>query len=317
MEILHCFGEKDIRKVNFELPPLGHNQIKVQTIYCGICRSDIANYGGFEAMPYGGEIGHWGHEGLGRVVDKSQFCDDVEIGDIVSTISDPAYAPFYYAKKGEYVKVPEASYKYILQPVACAVNILNQLLKYYSLTLREFVYNPYGKFNDFLLIGTGFMSLVILQMFDKNRVGHNIDVIGNSNLEHVKSYRNVNYLGKEITYDKQYDAIIDLSSKESVFYELSKLIKVEGLIVYSATPFTPVTTNFFDLCWNCNTLIMPSPRNKDFHNSMVETVNFIQDGIIETGRLWTCGYEFDNYIQGFEDGLNRTPNYIRGFLKYE
>ena len=310
---LHCFGKEDVREVLWEVPELSDDEIEVSTRFCGVCRSDIGNYIGAELMPYSNEknpngiIGTWGHEGVGVVTKIGKNITDAKIGDYVATWSDPAYSYVYHAKQNQYVVIPELDGKYILQPVICAINIAEETLKY-------------AKFKGYeneriLLIGTGFMSLVIGQLYKDK-----IDVVGNSNRDHwnqlgINLYTSFNTLPQE-----KYKVIIDLSSKAENFDIITKKIAdFEALICYAATPFTPVTTNFFENCWNCHTLIMPSPRNIDFKEKAKLTVELIKLNKLRTEFLWSKEYNrnnFDEVKQAFEDGADRNSSYLRGYLKF-
>lgn len=307
MRLLHTTGHRDINEVEFELPQMKSDQIKIQTKLCGICRSDIAAYAGWEnPMP----LGMQGHEGLGIVIEVGKdFQGPIKIGDIVSTISDPAYGDFYYAKNNEAVVVDSIHPSNILQPVACAMNI------YFKLA-------TYIKTNDpILLIGSGFMSVIIAQYIKTTTPNQEIIVCGNSNISQWSSLGiTLCSITDMVTSKRKFKYIIDLSSKAENFEIISKHIgDVEAIICYAATPFSPVITNFFESCWNCHTFIMPSPRNSDFHNIMTITRFLIKDKIINPDFLWTQSYNrynMDSVKRGFEDGVNRSQNYVRGYIKW-
>lgn len=300
-DLFHSSGKDNLEYFRFKLGDPMDDQIQIKTKYCGICPSDISIYGGsFEPMP----MGCFGHEGIGTVtkVGKNiKKVKNIQEGDFVATISDPAYSTYYYAKENEFVKIPELSPKYIIEPVACAMNIIRKAIDFS---------NTY----DILIFGTGFMSMIIGQYCKNNRI--NLTVVGNSNKD----------IWKELGYDlyshndiitKKYPTVIDLSSKAENFERISFITEIEGLIVMASTPFTPITTNFFQNSWNCHTFIFPSPRNSDFKFIMEDTVGLIREGIINPEKLWTNKYSFTDAELGFKNGLNRTPDYIRGYIDYE
>ncbi len=319
VNLLHSYGNRDIKEYALDIPDMTDDQILIQTIYCGVCRSDIGAYMGWEhPMP----LGQFGHEGLGKVVEVGKNIYGVKVGDIVATWSDPAYSDYYCAKQNEFVVIPEASPKYILQPTACAINIATKTLHWMQLlnmyhdepvTINTFRH----QFDDILLLGTGFMSIVIGQFFKYKNI--NVDVVGSSNKRHWEGVAELKTLQEIIDSGKQYSAVIDLTSKGSNFPIITKLTRPEGLICYAATPYDPVTTNFFENCWNCHTIVMPSPRNSDFNEMMALTRDLIQKDIINPEPLWTNSYDRYNEIDtvlAFEDGASRTPDYVRGYLKY-
>ncbi len=306
MEIkyLHSFGKRDIKEYTGNLPEMSEDQIMVKTMMCGVCRSDIGAYGGMEEpMP----PMMFGHEGLSQVVKIGKNITGVKIGDYVATWSDPAYGDYYYAKQNEFSVVPELHYKYIMQPVACSINILEKTKKMAEVLGYES--------EKILLLGTGYMSLVIGQLISPDK----IDIVGNSNKEYWNKFNHKLYPNIESLPNKKYKVIIDLTSKEENFYKITKLADLEALICYAATPFTPVKTNFFENCWNCHTFIMPSPRNSDFNSMMELGISLVEKGELNTEILWSKSYDrnsLEQVKQAFEDGLNRDPEYIRGYIKW-
>jgi D-arabinose 1-dehydrogenase-like Zn-dependent alcohol dehydrogenase len=302
-QILHSNGKSNIEKKLWDKPNITDNQIEVKTIYCGICRSDIGVYGGFEKpMP----LGMFGHEGLGLVTKIGKNIQDVKVGEYVSTISDPAYSEYYNSSINDYVVIPKVSKDYILQPVSCAINIIEKTLKY-----SNFLFN---KENEILIIGSGFMTHIICQYL-KN-FNFKLTVIGKSNTK-IFTDIGVELFDFSDLHNKKYNIVIDLSSKAENFYLIEKILNIEGLLCYAATPFKNIETNFFNNCWNCHTIILPSPRNSDFKIMMEKSRDLIFSGVIKTSNLWTKDYYiWDEYNNAFEDGLNRKKDYIRGYFTF-
>ena len=122
VKILTTLGDGNFIEGDYVLPPLDDYSIRVKSIFTGVCRSDIyMMQGNFPLLP----MQMHGHEGLGQVVERgSKVKDwDCKIGDYVATRGEPAYADYYNCKPITWVKVPQADPKYIIEPVACGVNI--------------------------------------------------------------------------------------------------------------------------------------------------------------------------------------------------
>lgn len=303
VNLMHSDGNRKIDIFEWEKPDINDNQIEVKTAYCGICRSDIGAFNDWEKpMP----LGMFGHEGIGTVSKVGSNITDVKVGDYVATWSDPAYAEYYNANSNQFVKIPELHPKYIMQPTACAINIFNHTMEFAK-------FMGYEK-EEFLLIGTGFMSIVIAQLFN------NVITIGKSNKHFLTKFGATSYDDFVDLPKEKYKVIIDLSSKASNFNIINKIADIEALICYAATPFTPITTNFFENCWNCHTFIMPSPRNLNFNSSMKMGVDLILENKLNTDVLWTKEYkafDLESMYEGFNDGTHRTPEYLRGYFKFE
>lgn len=311
---LYSPSANEIKEITWDRPEMADDQIEIKTLFCGVCRSDIGSYARWEEMPPGSteRDPKFGHEGVGVVTKVGANVTGVKEGDYVSTWSDPAYSDYYYAKRNEFVVVPEASHKYILQPVACAMNIFHK---------TQLFMNSMGYQNEpILLLGTGFMSIVIGQYCANNNI--NLTVVGNSNKEIWNSMGySLHSVNDIINNDYKYKVIIDLTSKAEMFDIITKQIAaLEALICYAATPSKPVTTNFFDNCWNCHTLIMPSPRNNDFNEVMAWTRDVITYGILDVDKLWSKEYnrnDMNEVKQAFEDGKVRIKGYLRGYLSWK
>jgi threonine dehydrogenase-like Zn-dependent dehydrogenase len=120
---LQTTGLGFFEEVEYDVPSFGTDEILVRAVMTGVCRSDIdMMQGNFGPLP----LSMQGHEGLGKVIGRGLNVKDVDIGDFVATRGEPAYADVYNVRKNEYVKVPEADPKYILEPVACGINLINQ-----------------------------------------------------------------------------------------------------------------------------------------------------------------------------------------------
>jgi len=313
MKCLHSYGNNIVEEYDIPTPKCPNNGILVKTLMTGVCRSDIAQYQGLEK---GVPLGVFGHEGLGQVIEVGKnFVSDrdepVFVGNIVSSWSDPAYADFYTAKANEFVIVPEASPKFILQPVACALNIYFQtrkFMKFMGLTDQEI-----------LLLGSGFMATIIGEA--SKAFNDKFTVVGRANADvwdelKINRFDSVGSL-QDATHRK-FKVIIDISSKAENFHFIhSSLAEHEALIAYAGTPTEDVQTNFFENCWACHTFIMPSPRNSDFNDAMAMARDLVIQNKLDTERLWTQGYDrYTEFKQAFSDGAFRSPGYIRGYLRY-
>lgn len=311
---LHSFKADTIEEVEWDRPEMKDTQVEIKTLFCGVCRSDIGSYARWELMPYASEfnpdgvLGTFGHEAVGIVTAVGAYVTKTKIGDYVATWSDPGYAETYYATEKELTVIPEPDPKFILQPVACALNILFKTINAKS-----------DPDYEVLLVGTGFMSIIIGQYCKSNFI--DLTVVGNSNR---KIWEDLGYelqsMESIIDSDKKYTSIIDLSSKAENFDLITKHIAgLEAVICYASTPTTPITTNFFENCWNCHTIIMPSPRNSDFDEVMEETRDAIINDEIDPSIIWSKEYDrhnIDEVKQAFEDGKHRPPGYLRGYLKF-
>ena len=294
--ILYTEGKGHFAEGTIDIAPVTDNQIRVKSKMTGVCRSDIDMMNGnFGPLP----LNMQGHEGLGEVISVGGNVNDVTVGDYVATRGEPAYADYYNADVGTYVKVPSLDPKYIVEPVACGLNVVMQ---------EEMQFEARNnKDAKLCIIGSGFLAWVVYQYLNANYF-FKIDVIGNSNKE---------LWGDKLTttFDKDYDIVIDLQTRDEVFK--MDLLKPQGLIILGAEKTKGITTNFDKLLWNAVTMVFPSPRQKDFVRCMRTAVKMIESGQLNVDNFWTKSYNRDNEWQSaFAEGNDRKPGYSRGYIEW-
>ena len=150
-KLLYTEGKGSFNEGTIDIPDISSEQIRVKAKYTGVCRSDIdMMQGNFGPLP----LTMQGHEGLGQVTEKGKNVYDVDIGDFVATRGEPAYADFYNCDIGTYVKVPECDPKYIIEPVACGINIINSSKMPIERRGRK-------QGANLLIMGSGFLAQVV------------------------------------------------------------------------------------------------------------------------------------------------------------
>ena len=272
------------------------NEITVKSIMTGVCRSDIDMMtGGFGPLP----IHMSGHEGLGVVTQVGSRMCSANIGDIVATRGEPAYADYYNVRMNEFVIVPEASPKYIIEPVACGINVVHQ-------AIREIAERS-GPDKRLLIIGSGMLAWVAYNTLKLNHLEFTIDVVGSHNQD-VWGWQ----LQKKP--NATYDVIIDLGSGAEVFD--SVIYNENALIIMGAQK--KVNTDFAGMLWKSVTMIFPSPRTPGFIECMRQGVLWIKNGDIVVDKFWTRSYNRNTeWQQAFDDGVHRPVGYNRGYIQWD
>ena len=283
----------------WEKPDLGMYDIEVRAVMTGVCRSDIAMMKGeFGPLP----LHMQGHEGLGQVTRIGTNIAGVEVGDYVATRGEPAYADHYNVKVNEWVRVPEANPKYIIEPVACGINLVEQDLRA--------VCDRSGPESRCLIIGSGFLGWVAYHTLKLTHVEfQSIEVVGGSNKDMWAKH---GVLVDKPQYE-QYDVIIDIRENNMVIEQ--NLLAPGALWIVACEKKPALVTNFSNLLWKAVTIIMPSPRAKTFHKCMKLAVDWIERGDLEVDAFWTKGYDRNTEWQdAFADGTNRPEGYSRGYI---
>ena len=293
VKTLYTDGKGSFQEQEWDKPDIRVDQIELRAEMTGICRSDIDMMNGwFGPLP----IHMQGHEGLATVTMVGSNITDVQVGDIVATRGEPAYAAYYNANAGTYVKVPELHPRYILEPVACGVNVVMQCI-------REIAERS-GPGKKLLIIGSGFLSWVAYNTLKINHLEFEIDVLGSHNLD---LWGDMLLMGTTDTYD----VVIDLGGDD-----VYSRVNDSALIIVGSGKAAGIRGSTLEsLLWKAATIMFPSPRTPNFIKCMHLARSWIEDGYLNVDSFWTKSYNrHTEWQMAFSEGVNRPLNYNRGFL---
>ena len=294
VKLLKTIGDGKFIETTWLKPYITDDEIEVKSILTGVCRSDVDMMtGSFGPLPDNMQ----GHEGVGQVTRVGPLVTDIAIGDYVATRGEPAYADYYNVKHNEWVKIPNPDPKYIIEPVACGINLIRQAQ--HEIEKRS---------GDILILGSGFLAWVAYNTLKLDKFKNTVDVVGRSN----KDIWNDVLL--ESIPDKKYDIVIDLSSGTDIFDK--DILANQALIIFGAQK--QVTTDFSNLLWKACTMIFPSPRNPEFIWVMKRAAYWIESGQLDVDRFWSkCYNRNTEWQQAFADGKDRPSGYSRGYIKWD
>jgi threonine dehydrogenase-like Zn-dependent dehydrogenase len=290
--ILYTQGDGSFVETTWLKPYMTDDEIEVRSLMTGVCRSDIdMMMGNFGPLP----IEMSGHEGLGQVTRVGALVSGIKEGDYVATRGEPAYADVYNAKHNEWVQIPEPHPRYIIEPVACGINVVDQA--------SEEIKKRHGKI---LIIGSGFLAWVAYHRLMLRKL--DIDVLGSNNQD---LWGNTLLLGTS----ESYDVVIDLSGKYALGTEIN--LNNNALIIDGVGKAVSREEAQAQL-WKACTTIRPSPRNPNFHQCMKDAVWMIENGYLEVDSFWTRAYNRNiEWQQAFADGADRPSGYSRGYIKWD
>ena len=299
VKCLQTQGQGYFEEVEYEIPAWDQDNIYVRAVMTGVCRSDIdMMMGEFGPLP----LHMQGHEGIGQVMTVGANCIDVKTGDYVATRGEPAYADQYTVRKGEYVKIPEAHPRYILEPVACGINLINQS--------KDQIEKRQGQDDNtrMLIIGSGFLAWVAYHTMRLNGYIYHVDVLGHSNKE---------LWGDRLlpSTTEHYDVVVDLSGN----YELGTQINLNNnALVIDGVGKAVNKQEAQTQLWKAVTTIKPSPRNPQFIDCMHMAKYWIEKGYLEVDSFWTkCYNRTTEWQQAFADGKDRPNGYSRGYIVWD
>jgi D-arabinose 1-dehydrogenase-like Zn-dependent alcohol dehydrogenase len=302
-KILHSYGNNEISEYDYDLGPMQPNQMLIKSIYTGICRSDIEQYLGHIAIPFG----HFGHESLGEVIEVGEDVLDFYVGDIVASRNDPAFSQYFYADDKNTVRVPEAHPRYIIEPVACSVNIAESIVKNGNLS------------HDILFVGSGFIANIVAQYIRQQYPNLKIYVVGQHNRNEWESLHATFITFDEIkTRNKRFKTIVELSGKSENFDNVMSVAATSAFICLAASFDKPITTTFWRQLWNDYTIAFPSPRNDKFNTYMKTASLSIYLNYINVDWVWTHAYDAHDFKQAFAESVERNTNerFVRSYLKW-
>lgn len=295
VKLLTTTGKGFYEEIVWNKPEIKNNEIEVKAIMTGVCRSDIDMMQGQFSLP----LWMHGHEGLGVVTQIGNEINDVAVGDFVATRGEPAYADFYNAAYQTYVKVPQLSPRYIVEPIACGINIFRKVWRAVNMD------NP-----KIAIIGSGFLSSIVYKNFSLRHVTK-IDVIGKHNVDFWKTEHNVELIDYP---QKKYDVVIDLSNNDIALTK--DIFNPNALLVLASSKHPKIASTFDYWLWNAITIMCPSPRDLDFHACMLEAVSQIETGKLNVDNFWTRGYDrkTEEWRLAFMDSLDRPAGFNRAFI---
>jgi len=299
VKCLQTTGQGWFDEVEYDKPDPAPYEIEVRAVMTGVCRSDIDMMSGnFGPLP----LHMQGHEGIGQVTRLGSNIVTTKIGSYVATRGEPAYADYYNVKMDEYVEIPEANPKYILEPVACGINLINQAKTYFQDRQGR------NENNRVLIIGSGFLAWVAYYTMRLNGYIFHIDVLGSNNKDLWDG------ILKSSTTES-YDIVIDLTGK----YRLGIDINLNNnAVIIDGVGKTVDREESQQQLWKAITTVRPSPRNSRFIDCMHMAKYWIENGYLEVDSFWTQCYNRDTeWQQAFADGVDRPSGYSRGYIKWD
>ena len=287
--MFYTTGKDDIHETVWDKPEPKDDEIEVESIYTGICSSDVAMFNGsFTTLPK--EI--QGHECLGRVSKLGEYVVNVKVGDYVATRGEPGFADYYNCNVKDYVIVPKAEPKYIIEPVACSINIASSV-----------VGSPLN--SSIAIIGTGFLARMIYEYL--HHLGYNnFTVYGGAFKEYWSSKKDVDFRSHksfhlDVVGKWKFDYFIDMTSSPQYFN--SNYVNTNGTYIIGAEKKVE-SVDFSTFLWENITIKCPSPRDETFIQSMRYARECIKSGSLDVSDMWEKAYNKENAQTAFENKLN-------------
>ncbi|MEA2560356.1 MAG: hypothetical protein QOH06_1860 [Acidobacteriota bacterium] len=286
---------------SLDTPEPGEGEVRIRVRGCGVCGSDMGPWKGFPGMGYPLEPGAPGHEVFGTIESVGPGVEGLAAGQPVTALTYRAYAEYDLARADSVIPLPEAlaGRPVLGEPVACAVNVMRRS------GVRE------G--DTVVLLGTGFLGTLLLQLLRKHHPGRVIAVSRRRMDPDLAERLGVEVLTYEDPIPGGADVVIEATGKQGPLDLATNLVRVRGrLIVAGYHQDGPRTVNM--QLWNWNGIDVINAHERDpavYRSGMEEGVRLLAAGEIDLEPLITHTFPLADINQAFR----MTEERPEGFLK--
>ena len=291
-----------------EMPPVGDNQVLVRMLACGVCSGDLFVYK--QRAELAATHSQLGHEASGVVAAVGRAVTDFREGDLVTSLTWPAYAEYFVSPATDLARLPpEVDPVYALgEAIACCVHAANR-----------FGTRPGDRV---ALLGCGFMGLIPLQLVRRQGAGFICA------LDPIAERRQMSlHFGADVAYDPmtvdvkalgEFDVVIEATGVQAALDLGTELVKQHGrliLIGYHQSNNGRRTVNMQQ--WNfkgidiINAHVRHRPEKAE---AMRQGMELLRQGHLDTKPLVTT-YDFADIEQAFQELAVGKPGLYKAVLQ--
>lgn len=275
--------------------------MRIRVRGCGVCGSDMGPWKGFPGTVYPLQPGAPGHEVFGTVESVGPGVQGLAAGQPVTALACRAYAEYDLVQADSVIPLPDplADRPVLGEPLACAVNVMRR--------------SGVRKGDTVVLLGTGFLGTLLLQLLKREKPGRVI-AVSRRRMDPALAER----LGVEVlTYEDRVpggaDVVIEATGRQGPLDLAASLVRVRGrLIVAGYHQDGPRTVNM--QLWNWNGIDVINAHERDpavYRSGMEEGVRLLAAGELELEPLITHTFPLADIDQAFR----MTEERPEGFLK--
>jgi threonine dehydrogenase-like Zn-dependent dehydrogenase len=276
---------------------MGENEVLIETLACGVCSGDVFVYRNRETLAE--EYSRLGHEGTGKIIDVGKQVTGFRTGDIVTTLSYPAYAEYFTAKPDQLVKLPAAvDPVYALgEAIACCVHAGNRFGTQFG--------------DKVAIVGCGFMGLVCQQLAKIQGAGFILGIDPLRDRQEMSLQLGANQAISPLDFSAEdilaqfgtFDVVIEAAGVQSAVDLCTDLVTQHGKIIlvgYHQSNEGLRTVNMQQWNFKAIDVINGHVRRLDEKlAAMAQGMDLLAQGVLETEPLVTV-FPMSNIQQAFE-----------------
>ncbi len=301
---------------DMEIPQPGPDELLVRTKACGICTSEIDFFlGKAPGLSYPRFIGH---EPSGIVEEVGKDVQGFTVGDHVSVWSEgKSYAEYFVTKAAYAYKLLRSTpfEEALGEPIACSTNGVRKA-------------DP--QLNDSVcLVGCGFMSLIMLQIFRARGVGMIIAVdtresvlelarqLGATHLINPKKQDSVAAV-KELTGGAGVDIGVEAAGSQATLDLVGQVVRMEGkLEVFGFHQGAPRQVPWGWWNWMAFHIVNGHVRSSHIYvEGMRQGLGLLEAGELNMKPLVTHRFRLEEINAGFETAAAKREGFVKGVITF-
>ncbi len=294
------------------IPSVGGNELLVKVMACGVCSATDLHYmnGELEThFPLTGANSYFGHELSGVVAETGTGVTEFKKGDRVSFLKG-GYQEYAVADASLTVKIPDGLdfVESLAEPLAVSLNTLN---------LAQVQKNE-----DIIVLGTGFMGLLLIQglrnvgareIIAVDLLDQRLALAGQFGATRTINAKNTNVesVVNQITEGRGVDTVIEAAGAPPALALAPQLVKPGGKIIVHGFYPKPVTIDMVPWHVKGLTIVNAHPTSAQQYKSlMAEGLALLKHRRFEVGPLVTHRFTLEQMDEVYRL-LQRPGEFIK------
>ena len=305
-------GQARMGEIEVNVPAAG--EVLVRNLGCGVCQAEIKEFLGLFGHSY--PLTRLGHEGVGRVIEVGEGVEGFAVGDLVSTLWQPAFWEFNAVRADWACVLPESAAAnpalWLSEPVACALNGI--------------IAADVQPGQRVLLLGAGYMGLLLVQLL-RRTLAREVVVcdLEETKLLLAREMGTITMLNaREVSladYVREtggFDVVIEATGAPDMIKQAAGALNLRGrLVVFADHSHHTETLPWEPFMTNCATVVFSNPLlQSDFPALWRTAIELMLAGHIDQAPLISHRMPAEQCQQLMEVACSRSVDYVKGYLSW-